>query len=91
MSRIEFRAPNMLRLYAEGKNLKPGLLSSILPADDTVEFPAIVNDFITKVQPPDGKQLFIFFLHGQRDKKLHDLIEGDIVLDADTKLHTSIR
>jgi hypothetical protein len=92
-TRIEFRAPKQLQRYAEGIHLKPGLLSALL--ESNVYVPgvyAIVDDYCAAVRPPAGKELVTFFLHGQREKNLHELIASELGgTELDPMLYTRIR
>jgi len=87
-SSIEFRAPNVMSQY----DIEPGFLSKILDQNsvDLSKY-AIVNDYIEKVKPEEGKELITFFLHGQRDNELHTFIEKDLGTDQDKQLYTRIR
>jgi hypothetical protein len=63
MKTIDFRAPGVLQRYADYREIEPEYLAEVLKGT-----PEFIKDYTEKVQPPKGKELYAYFVHGQRDK-----------------------
>lgn len=71
---INFRAPNVLENYASLKTIEPKELQELLGRNNlklAKKVPIFV-DYCEFVQPPIGKEVLTFFLHGQSKKNLMD-------------------
>ena len=88
LSSIEFRAPGVLLDYASVKYIEPETLQTLVGKTTLQpEVPMLVSAYIAHVNPPKGKEVLSFFLHGQRRKNLSDHVN---LLTADENEHKRI-
>ncbi len=73
LASIEFRAPGVLMDYANVRCIEPATLQKLV-GNTTMptEVPPLLASYVTHVNPPKGKEVLSFFLHGQRRKNLVD-------------------
>jgi hypothetical protein len=93
LNSINFRAPNALQNYATFKYLEPEWLDNVLSnakytSNDTL------SHYIDHIQPiPVGKELYMFFLHGQKQKNLSEHLNylyGKDVNGEKTRMYNAI-
>lgn len=68
---IEYRAPGVLQNYADYQQIDPQYLADVVSdpknLKEAKKIP-VFNDFVEKVNPPEGREVYCFFLHGQKNK-----------------------
>jgi len=88
LNSINFRAPEVLSSYANIKYFDPEWLDQILsPVDnrDLIKNNDTVKHYIDAMQPiPEGKELYVLFLHGQKQKNLAEHL--DYLYGTDNKV-----
>jgi hypothetical protein len=75
LTSVEFRAPGKLAQYANFKEIDPQELQALLSNAQKPKDVAVFEDYCQKVQPPLGKEVLAFFLHGQSAKNLAHHVE----------------
>lgn len=76
---INFRAPGILDSYANVRQVSPKLLGELVSSPDNLKKAQnvpIFKDYIEKINPPKGKEVQSFFVHGQKKKNLTEHIEA---------------
>ncbi len=94
LASIEFRAPGVLRDFANVRCTEPETLQKLvgnatIPKD---EIPPLIAAYIDHVNPPKGKEVLSFFLHGQRHRNLSDhvsLLTNDV--NERKRIHNAIQ
>lgn len=76
LASIEFRAPGILHEYATVRCIDPKTLQDLVNCSTLPqELPPLLASYINHVNPPKGKELHAFFLHGQKRRNLSDHID----------------
>lgn len=73
---VEFKAPGVLNAYAKNKHVEPAELDRLVSNVNNLKYakehvPAF-DEFMEVVKPPEGKEVYAFFVHGQIQKNLSD-------------------
>ena len=73
---VEFKAPGALNAYAKYKHIEPAELDRLVSNENNLKYakehvPAF-DEFMEVVKPPEGKEVYAFFVHGQIQKNLSD-------------------
>ncbi len=75
---INFRSSNILDDYANVRHAQPELLSTLLGSAVAPANVPVFDDYVSKINPPQNKEVLFFFLQGAKKKNLSEHIDYNV-------------